>query len=412
MPSPRGGGKRMRRVDWTVLAVGAVAAFIWTVFSGKDGFKSNSAVIVSRSISITSTIDGHVDNEPPEVGARVNPSELLVRIHDNRIDRGRLIDFDSEIEFLQSNIASAERQQEELDALLQHFQEKAAAHAAWVKDDVELRKLENVRLLEIAEHTRKIKSDQAARTSELYAKKHASSALADTAKAEAAIAASQVELSRTQIRRDQLLQRSLVNNGAFFDNGDASYWDRMADEITLRQLDNLNNVSTLNAQLNRARAQAGVERTRIGSSVEEEHLAPFAGLVNATYVDEGTRVARGTRLLQILDCANPIVIVPLPEHRIAEFAAGMNVTVYPVDTEDELPGRIEYISSGPLIGHDQTLLVQEDLTVRGVRAVVSFTEQRFEDDPTRPCQSAHRAVVVVHTESVVKVASTWVASLF
>lgn len=402
----------MRKIDWTVLAVGLVAALVWTAVSGKDGFKSSNAMIVARSISITSTIDGNVNNEPPEVGARVSPSELLVRIHDNRIDRGRLIDFDSEIEFLLNNINNAERQQSDLDALLQHFQSKAAAHASWIKEDVELRKRENVQRLEIAEQTRKIKTDQAVRTTELYENAHVSNAQLDTATAEAAIAASQVELSRTQIHRNQLLQRSLNRNGAFFDNGDASYWDRMADEITLRQLDNLNNFALLNAQLDRAKAQADVERTRIGTSVEEEHRAPFAGLVNATYVDKGTRVARGTRLLQVLDCADPIVIVPLPEHRIAEFVAGMKVTVYPVDTEDALPGRIEYISSGPLIGHDQTLLVQEDLTVRGVRAVVSFTEQRLQNDPTKPCQSAHRAVVVVHTESVVKTASTWMASLF
>ena len=369
-------------------------------------------MIVARSISITSTIDGHVDNEPPEVGARVDPSELLVRIHNSRIDRGRLVDFDSEIEFLLRDIKNAERQQRDLDELLKYFQEKAVAHATWIKSDVELRKQENVQLLEIAEQTRKLKNDQAARTAELYENSHVSSALVQTAAAEAAIAASQVKLSRTQIRRDQLLQRSLVSNGAFFDNGDASYWDRMADEITLRQLDNLNNVATLNAQLERARAQAGVERSRIGFTIEEEHRAPFAGLVNATYVGNGTRVTRGTSLLQVLDCANPIVIVPLPEHRIAAFVAGMNVTVYPVDTEDALPGKIEYISSGPLIGHDQTLLLQEDLTVRGLRAIVSFTEQQFQDDSTKPCQSAHRAVVVMHTESMFSKASTWVAGVF
>lgn len=401
----------MRKIDWAVLAIGVIAIFIWTVVSGKDGFKSSNAMIVARSISITSTIDGNVNNEPPEVGARVDPSELLVRIHDNRIDRGRLIDFDSEIEFLVDNIANAELQQEELDELLLHFQNKATAHAAWMKDDVELRRQEELRRLEIARQTSKIKSNRAVRTADLFENKHVSDAVLETAAAEAAIADSQVELSRTQIRRHQLLQRSLANSGAFFDNGDVSYWDRMADEVMLRQLDNLQNITLLSAQLNRAKAQAGVERTRIGSSVEEEHRAPFAGLVNATYVDKGTRVARGTRLLQILDCSSPIVIVPLPEHRITEFVAGMEVTVYPVDTEDALPGRIEYISSGPLIGNDQTLLVQEDLTLRGVRAVVSFTERQFQDDPSKPCQSAHRAVVVMHTKSIVRTASTWVANL-
>lgn len=401
----------MRKIDWTVLAVGALAALLWTAVSGRDGFKSSSAMIVARSISITSTIDGHVDNAPPEVGTRVSPTDLLVRIHNSRIDRGRLIDFDSEIEFLRQDIISAQRLQQDLDDLLQHYQAKAAAHADWIKSDIELRKQEKQQLLRIAEQTRKLKLDSAQRTAELYANKHVSSALLDTANAEAIIAASQVELSRMQIRRDQLLQRSLADNGAFFDNGDASYWDRMADEITLRQLDNLNNIATLTAQLERARAQAGVERARIGSTVQEEHRAPVGGLVNATYVSEGTRVTRGTNLLQVLDCANPIVIVPLPEHRIAEFEAGMQVTVYPVDTGDELPGKIEYISSGPIIGHDQTLLVQEDLTVRGVRAVVSFSGEQFRDDPDQPCQSAHRAVVVVHTDSIITLASNWIAGL-
>lgn len=402
----------MRKLDWTILAIGLVTIIIWTAISGKDGFKSSNAMIVARSISITSTIDGHVNNAPPEVGARVSPAELLVRIHNSRIDRGRLIDFDSEIEFLQHDILNATRQQQDLDELLKHFQDKATAHAAWIKSDIELRKQENMRLLEIAQQTRNLKNDHATRTKELYENRHVSSALLDTANAEAAIAVSQVALSRTQIRRDQLLQQSLAKNGAFFDNGDASYWDRMADEITLRQLDTLNNIATLNAQLGRAKAQAAVEHTRIGSTVEEEHRAPFAGLVNATYVNEGTQVTRGTSLLQVLDCSNPIVIVPLPEHRIAEFDAGMKVTVYPVDTGDELPGKIEYISSGPIIGHDQTLLVQEDLTVRGVRAIVSFTDRQFQDDPQKPCQSAHRAVVVIHTESLFETASVWMAGVF
>ena len=298
----------MKRFDWVVLLIGAVTIFVWIAFSGKDGFKSSNAMIVARSIAITSTIDGYVDNAPPEVGARVSPADLLVRIHNNRIDRGRMIDLDSEIEFLQEDIRNAERQQQDLDELLEYFQEKAASHAAWVKSDVELRYQENKQLLDIAIQTRKLKADNAARTvapRRKPARQPCCWILLDTAKVEAAIASSEVELNRTRTRRDKLLQQALAANGAFFDNGDASYWDRMADEITLRQLDNLNNMATLNAQLNRTRARAGVERTRIGSTVNEEHVAPFAGLVNATYVNEGTRVTRGTSLLQLLDCSNP-----------------------------------------------------------------------------------------------------------
>lgn len=402
----------MRRVDWMVLGIGITAALVWTFVSGKDGFKGSNAIIVARSISVNSTIDGQVDNQPPAVGARVNTSDLLVSIHNSRIDRSRLVEFESDVDFLQREIANAEAQQQHLLELSEHYQSKAAAHAAWMLKDVRLRKLENTRQLEIAEKNQQLKSSQVDRATKLFNSKHTSSVALDTAQTAAEIAASQVELTRAQLERSQLLGSSLKNNGMFFDNGDASYWDKMIDALTLRQVDNINRIATLNAQLIRARAQADVERGRVGSSIAEEHHAPFEGMVNATYVTRGSRVTVGTSLLQVLDCANPIVIVPIPEHRIAEFAVGMQVTVYPVDTEYELPGSIKYISSGPLIGHDQTLLVQEDLTSSGVHAVVSFENQQGYNDPAQPCESAHRAVVVIHNKSAFNSAAKWVAAAF
>lgn len=389
----------MRRIDWLILAAGLTAAIAWTLFSSRTGFKGSNAMIIARSISITSTINGQIENHPPEVGTRVDPNDLLVRIHNERFDHGRQAELDSEMVFLQHEIASANLQQEQLAEQLLYFQKKATAHKAWMLQDVKLRSRENQQLLDIARGQRKLKVEQAARAKRLYSDNHTSTVAMDLATVEAAVASSQVQLGQTRYDRSELLHEVLEKNGLFFDNGDASYWDKMVDSLTLRHVDNVSRIATLNAQIARIQAQANVEYSRIGSTVAEDHRAPFSGLVNATYVAKGTRVTSGTSLLQVLDCSDPVVLVPLPEHRIGEFEIGMTATIYPVDTDDELSGTVEYISSGPLIGNDQTLFVQEAITTNGVHAVIGIESEHVYRKATQSCESARRAVVIIHTRT-------------
>lgn len=402
----------MRRVDVILMAIGLLAALTWVVFTGKDGYKSSNATIVARSLSISATIDGQVDNHPPVVGTRVDSNDLLVRVHNNRIDKSRLVEYDTEIAFLKNEIKNIEQQQEEMSELLQTFQLKADAHAAWMLKDAKLRKKEAETQLQIARMNEQLKSDDVARAEKLYKLQHTSSALLKNAQAEADIAENQVDMNETMVERYSLLQSSLSKNGLFFENGDASYWDKMIDELTLRKLDNQNMQASLRASLARLQLQAKAEGDRIGSSIDEEHFAPFSGMINATYVTKNTRVTSGTSLLEVVDCANPIVIVPIPEHRIGEFAVGMKVTVKPVDTNQELSGAIKYISSGPLMGNDKTLQVQEDLTLRGVNAIVNLNDRQALDGGKATCKSAHQAVVVIHNNSPLDSSLEWLIGGF
>ena len=56
----------MRKMDVVILFVGIIGAVTWMIMSSKDGYKSNNAIIVARSISIVSTIDGQIENVPPK----------------------------------------------------------------------------------------------------------------------------------------------------------------------------------------------------------------------------------------------------------------------------------------------------------------------------------------------------------
>ncbi len=101
----------MRKVDLTILLVGIAAAIAWTVVSGKDGYKGSNAIIVARNIAVMATIEGQIANQPPAAGDRVSAGEVLVRVHNPRMDQSRLVEFRSEIEFLENELDSIRAQQ-------------------------------------------------------------------------------------------------------------------------------------------------------------------------------------------------------------------------------------------------------------------------------------------------------------
>lgn len=397
----------MRKFDLIVLVIGAIGAIAWMIISNKDGFKANSATIIARSISIASTIDGQVENNPPQAGKRVSSNDLLVRILNGRFDRSRLVEFESHIAFLETEIASASTQQTELNSQLEKFERRAKSYSQWMLKEVALKRAESNAALEIAKQRQKLTANVVDRAAWLHQKKLASEANLQTARTEALVANNQVLLNEAQFQRNELLLKTLKRDGVFFENGDASYWDKTVDTLQVSVFDNANKISTLKAQLIKVKTQVEVEQQRMNSSFAEEHRAPFNGMVNATFVTKGTRVSSGTNLYQILDCTQPIIIIPIPDNRVSEFSVGLRVTVYPTDTKQELPGTISYVTSGALIGSNTSIQVQQDLTLKGSRAVVILDDVNSLNDASQSCETERKAVVVIHTKSLFDKLAAW-----
>lgn len=398
----------MRKIDLIVLVIGAIGALAWMIISSKDGFKANSATIIARSISIASTIDGQVENDPPPAGKRVRSNDLLVRILNGRFDRSRLVEFESQIAFLETEIAGASAQQTELRSLLEKFERRAESYSQWMLKEVALKRIESNAALEIAKQRQELTANVVDRAAWLHEKKLASEANLQTAKTEAMVANSQVLLNEAQFQRNELLLKTLKRDGVFFEDGDASYWDKTVDTLQVSVFDNANKISTLKAQLIKVKTQTGVEHQRMSSSFAEEHRAPFNGMVNATFVTKGTRVTSGTNLYQILDCTQPFIIIPIPDNRVSEFSVGLRVTVYPTDTKQELPGTISYVTSGALIGSNTSIQVQQDLTLKGSRAVVILDDVNSLNDNLQSCETERKAVVVIHTKSLFDRLTAWI----
>ncbi len=399
----------MRKFDILVLIIGIIGAISWVIVSGKDGYKVGNATIVARSISVTSTIDGQVENNPPAVGQKVSTNDLLVRIHNDRFDRSKLVEFESQTVFLNSEIENVTIQQVELRTLLQKFHSRARSYSKWLLEDAKLKRVETNARLEVAHNRDNLKSEEVRRTAMLYSKMLTSEANMQLARIEAEIANKLLNLSKAQLGRSELMLKALEADGVFFENGDTSYWAKMVDTLKARYIDNQAKLSTLKLQLNQTTIQADVEGERINSSYAEEHHAPFSGMVNASYVTKGTKVTSGASLYQILDCTQPVIIIPIPDNRISEFSVGLKVTVYPTDSVQALPGKISYVTSGALIGNDASIQIQQDLILRGNRAIVKLDGNQL-PGRSQSCETARKAVVIIHTKSTFDTVTAWVTT--
>ena len=402
----------MRKIDIILLTLGAIVTLLWAVISSKDGYKSSNATIVARSIAVVATMNGQVVNDPPAVGARISSNELLARVSNSRFDRSRLTDFESQVVYLESEITNLRAQQTALDTLQSDFAQRATVYADWMLADAKLKRKESSAQHDVAKARKRLEDEEVDRSRQLYEKHLVSEVEMQIEKTQAEIAAAQVRLSGADLERRTLMLDSMARDGmfaesTFSEDGDASYWDQMRDSLRIRALDNRGALARLESQLLQAKTQALAESTRVDSSYSEEHRAPFDGKVSARFVTLGTRVTSGSNLLQILNCTEPVAIVPIPDNRVSEFAVGMKVSIYPIDTEQALSGRIEYISSGPMLEGDTSIRIQQEFTMEGNRAIVSIDGEPQVGETLQSCETARVAVAVIHTNSLLASLSFW-----
>ncbi len=300
------------------------------------------------------------------------------------------------------------REQVGLRKMLDGLKKRSASYSVWLLDDLRLKKEVTMRQHVVAQKQKKLRTQEVRQIQILVNKSQVSIVTLQTAKTKAAIAENQVGASKAELTRNELLLESVQNDGIFFEGGDTSYWSKSIDSLNLRIFDNENKIAGLQAQIVQFATQEKVESQRLQTDFVEEHRSPFAGVVNAVYVAKGAHVKSGTTLMQVLDCSNPVVIVPIPEFRFSDFSVGKKVTIVPIDSKQTLAGTIKYISSGALIGDDKTIAVQQDMTSTGSRAVIEFDRDQTMKNQAKPCDIARRAVVTIHTKSLYDAIDKWV----
>ena len=400
----------MKIFESVILSVSVVSAVAWTIIGSKDGFNQSNAMIVARSINITSTIDGKVENNQLPVGTPLKRNDLMVKIRNNRIDNSLATQLKTRLTFLKSEIANTRREQAGLHTLLKGFEKRSTAYGAWLLNDLNLQREVKLREFVVAQKQKKLMAAEVRQTRELVRRKQISRVILQKVLTKAEIADNKVKVSKAQLTRNELMLKSVKNDGMFFEGGDTSYWRKTIDSLKLRIFNNDNKIAQLEAQLVQYSEREQVELKRLSTDFVEEHRSPFKGFVNAVYVTKGARVKSGTTLLQILDCTNPVIIIPIPELRFNDFFVGQKVTINPVGSKQMLSGTIKYISSGALISNDRTIALQQKMTAQGSRAVVTFDRHQSDKAALNSCVTARRANVTIHMKSLYDTISKFVKS--
>lgn len=236
---------------------------------------------------------------------------------------------------------------------------------------------------------------------ELLQASQISASLLEQAESERIIKKNEALALEAELARIDLRLASVNSVGVLQENGNASYWEEARDRIDLQLLKNRQNIATMVATLTQLEEQTHAEQRRVGKASREQHKAPFDGVINAVLTSKGERVIAGTNLVEVLDCANPIAIVSVPEHRFGEFHAGQRAIINPLDSEERIVGAVQHISSSALISRDTSIATSPDLQLGGNKVIVAFENDDRRLAADMRCDTARRAIVTIETETLV-----------
>lgn len=107
---------------------------------------------------------------------------------------------------------------------------------------------------------------------------------------------------------------------------------------------------SIEAQLEQARAQLAQAEANLAQAREAlsntRILAPFAGVVDARFVDEGEQVSPGAPVVRVLDASTLIVKAGLPERYAADIEEGAEVDVMlPAYGLEPRTGRVRFVAT-------------------------------------------------------------------
>ncbi len=303
---------------------------------------SVEAVVNSRIVTVRSPIDGVVAAAPHEFKAwSADKGAPVLRIRDDKADRGRLDDLRRQFGALEDERAKLARQlelaQASLDELTKQTQQFTQGRILQL----------NARIAALGHDV----AAAAARSEEADAALARANALAKSGTLSAAevgrlrrdkIVADESEAGARQRLEEASVELGAANQGAFL--GD-SYNDRpssaqRADEMRLRAGDLAADLQAHDAALERLRADVADEEARYKIRSDVEVALPVSGRVWEVLTAPGEHVSRGQDLIRLLDCASAVVTANVSESVYNRLQVGSPATFRPSTGGDSYSGSV------------------------------------------------------------------------
>ena len=130
------------------------------------------------------------------------------------------------------------------------------------------------------------------------------------------------------------------------------------------------------AELSLAQAQLSLRQAQTAYDQLKDSLTPApssSGVVQTLHVQKGDRVAPGTAIADIADTSTMTLTLPFQAADAAAIVPGQSAQVTIAGTMETLPGTVESVSSGQLVGAGGALVRQVEIRVANPGALTSST---------------------------------------
>jgi biotin carboxyl carrier protein len=346
--TPPAGGSIVARFGWrtfkSVIGLGIIVVAGVGPVQRLLEFSSIEAVVNARLVSLRAPIDGRIEEADfaPGIGATAPKGRLMLRISNQRADRGRLDDLQRLVDQAESERPILAQRLRRLKEIHDGISKQARAFQAGRIRELEERMMDLKAQAAATEASELEASSTLQRTKALAAAGHQTIVAVERAERDAKVAAQ----NRSSLNHRLFaigVELEAARRGEYV--GD-SYNDRPsslqhADELSIRIAETESELGSRDQRLANLRAALNAEASRYSELSSAGLLSPTDALVWEVLVSPGEEVRKGQDLVRLLDCSGAIVTVTVREA---------------VFNELRLRDKAQFRFSGQSIAHDGTIV--------------------------------------------------------
>jgi multidrug resistance efflux pump len=301
-----------------VLGIGAFA-----LYSRQGYVASNNAVVSAELVSIRAPIDGIVSGHVGGVGTKVHRGETIAVVTDPWFDDQRLTDLRATLERLERQKKNAEDDKAGLIGMAAKLEERVSTHT----------KANAERLRGLVAEAEKALAALVARQNQAQFDVDRqvplqSSGVVSRAEAQRKVSALEAAKQDTAAQQGRLAslraEAEAATAGVLSSHGgiDVSYSAQRIDQITIEVANLTRLIADFGAEAETTAARLADEERRAARMREARLTAPVSGIVWRQGTSDGERIAKGDTAIEIVDCAETVLLVAVPQDRFADIELG------------------------------------------------------------------------------------------
>ncbi len=357
---------------------------------------SLEGVVNSPVLMLRAPVDGRIMRSEARAGLSLPQETALFRIEDRRVDTRLAAQLAAEAERIAAQIAAIDGQNAELDRMQRDLAARVAAHRTATIERLRRQVREADAALDGVRSAEQRAATDAERIETLGRKDFASHQRVDEARDAARRARAEVTRASEQTERVRgelaAAERGVLIGEGY---GDVPYSEQRLDEIRLLRADLARQSANLAAQLAETKSRLAAEQSRLQQITAAEISAPRGGLVTIVRVEEGSEVARGDVLAEIVDCRRAYVEAALPEKGYDQLRPGSEATVTLRGNATPLHGTVRAVRGAAATSRlDAQAAALERPTSDSMTVLLDLDGAELDRMSSNLCQAGRKATVV------------------